>query len=96
MADVNYSLIFGVVFGIMGAITAVWSLIMRLFWSSFSKHKESVQYKDVCQIHVKSFNDKIDSTRELLETKFENLDKNMDEIKDLIKKNGHENKRPNI
>lgn len=88
MAEVNYTLIFGVVFGIMGAITATWSIIMRMLWSSFSKHKETVQYKDNCKEISAGIKEKIEDTKELLETKFENLNDDIVEIKDLIKNNG--------
>ena len=93
MAEVNYSLIFGVVFGGLAAITATWGLVMRMFWTSFTKHKESVQYKDNCAVQVKSFEDKLDSQKELLETKFDNLNDDISEIKDLIKNNGHSQPR---
>lgn len=93
MAEVNYSLIFGVIFGIVGVVTAAWGIVMRMFWASFNKHKESVQYKDNCAIQVKSFEDKLDSQKELMETKFGNIEKNMGEIKELIKNDGHSKPR---
>ena len=78
-----------IVFGIMGFITAVWGLVAKMLWSKFN----NVQYKDNCVIQVKSFEDKIESQKELLETKFGNLEKDMDEIKTLIKNNGHSKPR---
>ena len=90
MAEMDYK----IVLGIVGAITAVWGLMAKMFWTSFSKHKETVQYKDNCAEVSGRIEQKIDSTKELLETKFENLDKGMSEIKELIKNNG--NQRPRV
>ena len=82
-----------VVLGIVGAITAVWGIMAKMFWTSFCKHKETVQYKDNCTVQVKSFEQKIDSQKELLETKFDNLNSDIVEIKHLIKKNGNSQPR---
>ena len=85
MAETDYR----IVFGIMAFITAVWGLVAKMLWSKFN----NVQYKDNCAVQVKSFEQKIDSQKELLENKFDNLNKDIVEIKDLIKKNGNSQPR---
>ena len=81
---------YGIVLGIVGAITGAWSIVMavilRMFWTSIQGQKESAQTKENCKTNVESI-------KELMETKFEFLAEETKEIKELIKNNGHSRPR---
>lgn len=50
----------------------------------YEKHKEAVQYKDNCEQIVK----RLDETNKAQEKRFDNIDKQFDEVKVLIRNNG--------
>ena len=84
---------------LMGAILVAYAMIVataiKLFGmkknggvtkEEFTEHKKTVQYKDNCNERAGRIEEKIDSTKELLENQFGNLDTKLGELKDLIKK----------
>jgi phage-related protein len=85
MLEMDYKIILGIV----GVISAIWGVMAKIFWSAFQNHKKTVQYKDNCEAISNGIKQQITDTKELMASKFDTIEKGIEEVKDLIKNGGN-------
>ena len=72
------------ILGIAGFVLVAQGVVIKIIYShrsEFSKHKDSVQYKDVCEAKHEGVEASIAALKELVEQRFDSLE-------GLIKNNG--------
>ena len=82
MTEVDYI----VTFGAIGIVATANATLLKVMWSSFCKHKETVQYKDNCTEIVKSAEKDRAAARELFDTKLGNIENKIDGLIGEVRK----------